>query len=138
MLGVGHGQDFDGGGEIVAGLGRHDQVASAHDAQFQREAHGGVLVLVPSGEGAEGALEEGVRRGVAGGFVDEVDYVPPGFLDDGEIRFPIYLVGDGNLEFHVSHAHVLDLKTDIRRCSFRRRSRAGGLTPRRKCKALGN
>ena len=116
VLGVGDGQHFDGGGEAVAGLRGHDQVAPAHDAEFQREAHGCVLVLVLSREGAKGALQERVGCGSAGRVVNQLDHVPPSFLDDGEIRLTV-LVGDGNLEFHVSHAHVLDLRSGIRKRS---------------------
>ena len=116
MIGVGYGQHFDGGGEVVAGLGRHDQVAPAHDAEFQREAHGRVLVLVLSRESAKGTPQERVGCGVAGRVVDKLDHVPPRFLDDGEIGLTV-LVGNGNLEFHVSHAHVLDLRSGIRKRS---------------------
>ena len=109
VLGVGHREHFDGGGEVVAGLRGHDEVAAAHDAQFEREAHGGFFVLVLAGEeGAEEAFEERVCGGGAGGVVDEVDDVPPGSLDDGEVGFAVF-GRDGDLEFHVSDAHVLDL-----------------------------
>ena len=116
VLGVRVREHFDGGGEVVAGLRGHDEVAAAHDAQFEREAHGRVFVLVLAGEGAEEAFEQRVRGRVAGGVVDEVDDVPPGLLDDGEIGFAVF-VGDGDLELHVSDAHVLDLGYDVRRCS---------------------
>ena len=120
VLGVRHGQHFDGRRELVAGLRRHEQVAAAHDAQFQRQAHGRVLVAVFPGEGADEALQEGVGGRVGRGGVDEVDHVPPGFLHDGEIRFAVF-VGDGNLEFHVSDAHVLDLRWRLENAFFRSR-----------------
>ena len=75
-----------------------------------------MFVLVLAGEGAEEAFEERVRGGGAGDVVDEVDDVPPGFLDDGEVGFAVF-GGDGDLEFHVSDAHVLDLRYDVRGCS---------------------
>ena len=53
MVGVGNSQYFDGCGEVVAGLGGHDDVAAAHDAELQCQAHGRVLVLVFAREGAE-------------------------------------------------------------------------------------
>ena len=47
------GQDLDGAGtEGIAALGRHEHVAVAHDAHFEREAlraGGGVLVGVEDG-----------------------------------------------------------------------------------------
>ena len=113
LLRVGHRQHFYGGGQIVAGLGRHDEVAAAHDSQFKREAHGGAFGLIAAGEGVYKGFPEGVGGRVVGEVVDEVDDVPPRLLNDGEVGFTVFIFGDGDLEFHVSDAHVLDLKVYV-------------------------
>ena len=41
-----------------------------------------------------------------------IDHVPPSPLNNGKVWFTI-LVGNGNLEFHISHAHILDIRVGI-------------------------
>jgi hypothetical protein len=84
----------------VAALRREDKVRGAHDAEFEREPHGG--------DGVPGA---DVFRGV-----DEVDGVPPGALDDGEVglRGVRWESRDGDLELDIPDAHVLYASTEVK------------------------
>lgn len=73
---------------FVASLGRHDNIAIGHDAEFECQPHRGFWI-----------------------GVDEIDNVPPGSADERVVGLGI--VGrerwNRNLEFHVSDAHILDL-----------------------------
>ena len=57
---------------------------------------------------------QGVGNRVAGEVVDDVDKVPPGPLDDGEVGFTVFVVRDGDLESHFPDAHIIDLRVDAR------------------------
>jgi len=87
--GVRNRQHLDTGSAVlVSVLRRHQNIATAHDSQFHRETHR--------------------RRGI---FVDDVDHIPPGSADDGEVGFAGVggERGNGDLELHVADTHVLYL-----------------------------
>lgn len=73
------GENFDGAGAVfVAVLGSHDDVGAAHDAHFESDAQGVLLVDVAV-------------------FVDEGDDVPPSLAGNRPVRKAMAVIRNGNL-----------------------------------------